>query len=197
MKHITHEMRKKAFAMMNDMKNDDKVGYLSIAHYYDAHKNNFMRMMDYPIDRTFSLREDICTVKEYNAFMDYLLEEWLSIGVQSEHSPVIYVDDIERMVGICLKLRICCISGRPNADLHHVDKIGMGNDRTKVDHSNYRRMPLAREFHIECHDIGQEAFNDKYHVVGVYSPYHNGEKDEIDAHLRKGKKLEDLIFEDS
>ena len=41
-------------------------------------------------------------------------------------------------------------------------------------------MPLCRELHIECHTIGQEAFNEKYHVVGVHSHYHNGTKDEVD-----------------
>ena len=111
--------------------------------------------------------------------------------LDTDHS--IHWIDIERMVAMCLKLKICCVSGRSDADIHHANKIGMGNDRTKVDHSNYRRMPLCRELHIECHAIGQEAFNAKYHVVGVYSHYHNGTKDEVDDHLRKGGKLTDYI----
>lgn len=190
MDYITHKQRMKAFAMMDEMK--DHVGYISLAHYYEAHKNHFSMLMDYKDDKKFSLATDKCTIREYDVFMDYLTEEWFTLGVQSDHSPLIYVDDVERYVGICLKMRVCCISGEPDADIHHVDRIGMGHNRHKVDHSLYRRMPLARRFHAECHDIGQEAFDAKYHLIGVYSNAWNGEKDVIDRHIAKGGTLGDI-----
>lgn len=49
----------------------------------------------------------------------------------------------------------------------------MGNNRDEVDNSKITRMALSREKHEECHRIGQEAFDRKYHVHGVLSNYHN------------------------
>jgi hypothetical protein len=51
--------------------------------------------------------------------------------------------------------------------LHHVDRIGMGNDRETVNDSEYRKMMLCAEKHNEVHNIGQLAFNEKYGVYGV------------------------------
>jgi hypothetical protein len=190
METISHKQRMKAFAMMDEMK--DHVGYISLAHYYEAHKNRFSELMDYKDGKKFSLATDKCNLREYDVFMDYLTEEWFALGVQSDHSPIIYVDDVERYVGICLKMRICCISNAPNADVHHCKAIGLGHNRHKVDHSKYPRMSLSRKYHTECHTIGQQAFEEKYHLVGVYSKAWNGEKDVIDRHIAKGGELEDI-----
>ena len=48
----------------------------------------------------------------------------------------------------------------------------MGSDRSTIDHSKYPRMALCRELHNECHQMGQEAFNRKYGVYGVYTNYY-------------------------
>jgi hypothetical protein len=45
--------------------------------------------------------------------------------------------------------------------LHHVDRIGMGNDRETVNDSEYRKMMLCAEKHNECHAMGQNLFNAK------------------------------------
>ena len=57
--------------------------------------------------------------------------------------------------------------GRPG-EIHHVDAIGMGRDRRRVDDRRMRKICLRREHHTEAHKIGQPAFMDKYHVHGIY-----------------------------
>ena len=48
-----------------------------------------------------------------------------------------------------------------------VDTIGMGNDRRKVDDSDYRKICLCRKHHTEAHNIGMIDFESKYKVYGI------------------------------
>lgn len=65
-----------------------------------------------------------------------------------------------------MKLKKCAICGR-EGEIHHVDTIGMGNDRRKVDDSDYRKICLCRQHHTEAHNIGMTEFESKYKVYGI------------------------------
>mgnify|MGYP005789002443 FL=1 len=58
----------------------------------------------------------------------------------------------------------CLICGQ-HADIHHIDTVGMGRDRTKVDHTKHRVMALCRIHHTEYHKIGPSEFCKKYHLT--------------------------------
>ena len=60
----------------------------------------------------------------------------------------------------------CAVCGK-HADLHHVDAVGMGNDRNEIHHLGRRVLPLCREHHIECHSIGSKFLMEKYHLEPV------------------------------
>lgn len=66
----------------------------------------------------------------------------------------------------CIKHRKCLICGR-HADINHVDEVGMGRDRTKVDHTQHRLCALCREHHTEWHQIGNTAFCHKYKITNL------------------------------
>lgn len=76
-----------------------------------------------------------------------------------------YVDDVESYVYMCLIHKKCAVCGR-RAELHHIDAIGMGNDRTKVEHLGREVMSLCREHHTEIHALGRTEFFGKYHFSG-------------------------------
>ncbi len=76
-----------------------------------------------------------------------------------------YVDDIEEYTYLCLIHRKCAVCGR-RAELHHLDAIGMGNDRNEVQHLGREVMSLCREHHMEFHTVGRPAFMSKYHLNG-------------------------------
>ncbi|ETA73239.1 putative HNHc nuclease [Ligilactobacillus equi] len=63
----------------------------------------------------------------------------------------------------CCKHRACCICGK-HADIHHLDVIGMGMDRTKVDHTKRHVLPLCRKHHGEIEQHGNEVFGQKYKI---------------------------------
>jgi len=62
-----------------------------------------------------------------------------------------------------VKFKKCIICGK-HADIHHLDAIGMGNNRKGYDDSNSRKIGLCREHHSEAHAIGVLKFQQKYHL---------------------------------
>lgn len=63
----------------------------------------------------------------------------------------------------CCRHRRCFECGK-HADIHHIDTIGMGGNRNKVDHTKRSVMALCRKHHQEIEQIGSEAFSQKYHI---------------------------------
>lgn len=155
---ITNAQRKKAYATIRDIA--DYTGYLP---------EQMKEIMKYEyIIRTgndyFSL--GTCTVDTAREFISMLLEFCLEQGIPLSDLAINRTDDIGRYLYYCIKNRVCAICGR-KGEIHHVDKIGMGNDRRTVDDSDYRKICLCRSHHTEDHAIGEKAFKEKYKVYGI------------------------------
>lgn len=59
----------------------------------------------------------------------------------------------------------CAVCGK-RGELHHIDAIGMGGDRTQVEHLGREVISLCREHHTEMHTVGKADFLAKYHLNG-------------------------------
>lgn len=66
----------------------------------------------------------------------------------------------------CCKHRKCAICGK-KSDIHHVNAVGMGSNRKKVDNRWREFLSVCRKHHVEVETIGNEAFFDKYKVKGI------------------------------
>lgn len=66
----------------------------------------------------------------------------------------------------CLRYRRCVICGKL-ADLAHMETVGMGRNRYKIDESQYHYMALCREHHTEQHTIGLTEFIQRYHIKPI------------------------------
>ena len=111
-------------------------------------------------DKIFSLSNaPMSLVAEYQRF---LIQFILANDVPVKRPLLEYVDDIEHYIYMCLIHKKCCICGR-KAELHHVDQIGIGNNRNEVEHEGRECLPLCREHHTEYHNTGKQTFFDKYH----------------------------------
>lgn len=111
-------------------------------------------------DKIFSLSNaPMSLVAEYQKF---LIQFIISNDVPVKRPLLEYVDDIEHYVYMCLIHKKCCICGK-RAELHHVDQIGIGNNRTEEEHEGRECLPLCREHHTEYHSIGKQTFFEKYH----------------------------------
>ena len=114
-------------------------------------------------DKIFSLSNaPMSLVAEFQRFLVAFI---LTHDVPTKRPLREYMDDIEAYTYLCLVRRKCAVCGR-RAELHHIDAIGMGNDRTEVQHEGREVMSLCREHHTELHTVGKAEFMAKYHLDG-------------------------------
>lgn len=155
---ITPDQRKKIFAIIKDIANNTGVDK---EYAREELTKKFIQETGHP---EFSLSN--CERQLASDFIEWLIEFAFEYGVELNEHPKNIIDDIEAYIRICNKRKICAICGRP-AEIHHVDTIGMGHNRNKVDDSDKRKIALCRKHHTEAHQIGWKEFSEKHHVVGV------------------------------
>ena len=155
---ITNEQRKKAYATIRDMA--EWTGYPPEI-MKEIMKYEFMIRTG---EEYFSLSD--CSVDLAREFISTLIEFSLEHGIQLSDLAINRTDDIGRYLYYCIKHKRCAVCGRPG-EIHHVDTIGMGNDRRHVDDSEYRKICLCREHHTEVHKIGISVFEEKHKVYGI------------------------------
>lgn len=114
-------------------------------------------------DQIFSLSNaPMSLVCAFQRFLVRFIVDW---DIPTKFSLLEMVDDVADYIYACLIHKKCCISGRV-AELHHVDRVGMGRDRTDILHEGMEALPLAREYHQEAHTMSDQEFFDKYHLPG-------------------------------
>ena len=157
-RHISADQRKKAYATINDIAAftgevpEVMKEWLKYLYIYRTGAEYF----------SFS-RCSMDTAREFiNVILDYALE----IGIPLMDFALDRTDDIGHYLYACLKLKKCAICGRPG-EIHHVDAIGMGNDRRTLDDSQHRKICLCHKHHIKAHTTGFESFSNKYKVYGI------------------------------
>ena len=159
---ITPDQRRKAYALMGEIA--AYTGYTTEEAKLTLKHEFVQKHMEALQKELFSLADcDVTTARE---FISYLIDFCLTFNVPTHQPLVALCDDLERYIYACLLCKKCCVCGK-RAELHHVDRIGMGNDRTKVTHIGRLCLPLCREHHMEVDQIGDEALCAKYHITPV------------------------------
>lgn len=114
-------------------------------------------------DKIFSLSNaPMSLIAAFQRFLVRFIVEW---DIPTSFSLLEMVDDVADYIYACLINKKCCITGRP-ADLHHVERVGMGRNREEIIHEGMEVLPLAREMHTEAHTMPDEDFFAKYHIPG-------------------------------
>lgn len=157
-RHISAEQRKKAYATIRDIA--DYTGYLPEEQKEWLKYHHMIRTGD----SYFSLSN--CSMEMAREFINTILEFALEEGIPLSENAIERTDDIGRYLYYCIIHKKCAICGR-GGEIHHEDTIGMGNDRKKVDDSNYRKICLCREHHTIAHQMGVIRFRQMYKVYGI------------------------------
>lgn len=159
---ISAEQRRKAWALMTE-----------IAAYQGQDKEDVYREQSaaFSIKNFESLQGHLfhlstATVSEARAFITLLIEIIIEYGIPTKEPLYGLCDDLERYTYACLMNKKCAVCGR-KTELHHVDHVGMGYNRREINHIGMRCLPLCREHHMEAHNIGQTAFDAKYHLEPI------------------------------
>jgi len=158
---ITAEQRKKIYAMLGELA--DFVG-----DFPEIVKKTMK--WEFRLQRLEKMAEDFslsdCSVELASEFIDFLVELIIAWEVSLKTPLIELCEDIRKYVYTCLKYKKCAVCGR-NADLHHVDQVGMGYNRKEIVHEGMRALPLCRKHHTEAHTIGKTDFMAKYHLEPI------------------------------
>lgn len=112
----------------------------------------------------FSLANvDMTTAREY---INYLIDFCFKWSVPTREALIDRTEDIGKYLYACLYHKKCIVCNA-DAELHHVDHVGMGFDREQIIHLGLRAEAVCRKHHTEAHTIGQNTFDEKYHVYGI------------------------------
>jgi hypothetical protein len=114
--------------------------------------------------RLYHLSESSMT--EARDFISFLLDQCMEMDIPLSRPAAELTDDIQHYVYQCTLHRKCAVCGR-KAELHHVDRVGMGRNRQEIDHEGMRALPLCREHHHEAHEHGDAALMTKYHLEPI------------------------------
>ena len=154
---ITPQQRRKAFALIGEIA--EYVGD-NTEDVKEERKHDFLREHAEGLEKEmFSLSN--CSVTRAREFIEYLIKFILRHDIPTHVPLAELADDVDQYVYSCLIYKKCAACGA-KAELHHVDTVGMGNNRNKVEHLGRRCLPLCRKHHEEAHQMGDEAFA-KYH----------------------------------
>lgn len=157
-RRITPDQRRKIYATIRDI--SDYTGDPPEAAK-EWQKYRYIEMSGKPY---FSLSD--CSVTTAREFINSLMDFCLYNGIMLTESGLMRTDDINIYLIQCIIYTRCCICGKP-ADIHHMDAIGMGNDRRTYDDSQNEIIALCREHHTLAHSLGRQRFMERYKVYGI------------------------------
>ena len=99
-------------------------------------------------------------------FITHLIDFCVTNAIPCKVSLLEQCEDIEKYLYACVANRRCAVCGK-KADIHEVERVGMGRDRRKMHHLGQLVEPLCRQHHQEVDQMGQKSFDEKYHLQGI------------------------------
>ena len=157
-REISAEQRRKVFALVRDIA------------AWSGHEPEYIRMFttfDYRLKsgiEPFSLSDcDMTTAREY---ISYLIDFCFTHAVPTKDTLLNQTDDIGKYLYQCIEHRRCAVCNA-KADIHHINAVGAGRDRSAISHIGLEAMALCRNHHIEAHKSGDKSFCEKYHIYGI------------------------------
>lgn len=160
---ITPDQRKHIYALFQDYVEYAGVPLDAVEAYF---KYNFM--IDFDLSEFPSLSRNAMSMTLASEFISYLIDYYIQNDIPFRKQQFYLTTDTSKMLYALTMKRICWVTGKPNADIHHAENlVAMGRDRNKVDHTKSTFMCLSREAHTEIHQIGLKEFCQKYHVKPI------------------------------
>ena len=116
---------------------------------------------------SLSPNNENCASRELASdFIEWLVNLCVENAIPCTDTLLNRAEDVQRYVYACVANRRCAICGR-KADIHEVETVGSGRNRSKIGHVGQLVEPLCREHHQEVGSMGQKSFDEKYHMQGI------------------------------
>lgn len=186
---IRPQQRKLFFALLNDI----MVWSVTPKDFLkDLFYNQYSIMYD---GKEISLsNQSQCSVTDGNNLLDLVIDFMFEWNVPFKEGYKLLPRNEEYYLFECCRHRVCCVCGKP-AIVHHVEgsRVGIGGDRTKVDHTKRHVLALCEHHHDLIHTMPESEFGRLFHIpvdgveldfktlkrIGVrgdYSAYQNNER---------------------
>lgn len=157
-RRISPDQRKKTYALIHDV--CDYLGYPDDA--MEAwFKYQFIQKKGI---EWFSLSD--CSMSLAASFLTFILDICFKQDIPFRTKTWDMIPTDYHLTLQCLKHRKCVICGK-RAQFAHVNAVGMGVNRNKVDHRQRYVMPLCVNHHTEQHNKGIDSFINYYHIKPV------------------------------
>ena len=159
---ITPDQRKHIYALLNDY-----VEYTGVP--LDATEAHFKYqfMIEHDMDELPSFKRNVMSLSMASEFISYLIDYCIQNDIPFRKQQFYLTTDTSNMLYALAMKRICWICGKQHSELAHVEAVGAGRDRRKIDHTQHHFMMLCRDHHAEQHQIGIETFMQKYHIKPI------------------------------
>lgn len=154
----TDEQRKHFYALIKDI--SDHTGE---APWVIKLRMKYLYMIAHDKTKEPSLARNKMSKKDARLLIQTVIDFALEHDIPLRGNYLPYFEE-KQFFELTLK-RMCWVCGR-HGDLHHVQAVGMGRDRSKIDHTKHEFMCLCRHHHQETHQVGQETFMKKYSLQG-------------------------------
>lgn len=157
---ITIDQRKKIYATIRDIS------------YFLGDEPEFLKEhLKYDYCATtgedhFSLSN--CSISTAREFINHIIDFILKWDIPLTEIALNRTDDIDRYLYVSILYKKCALCGKPG-EIHHAldDRIGMGNDRRKVNHVGRKAVCLCRIHHTMLHSMSEKEFYDKYKIYPI------------------------------
>ena len=138
---------------------------------------------------SLSPNNENCASRELASdFIEWLVNLCVENAIPCTDTLLNRAEDVQRYVYACVANRRCAICGR-KADIHEVETVGSGRNRSKIGHVGQLVEPLCREHHQEVGSMGQKSFDEKYHMQGIRLDEHLCEILKWQKNARKERRL--------
>lgn len=158
---LSDKQRKTCYALLREISNYTGMG---ADHTKEWMKLKFIAEdLNETAEQIFSLSN--APMSLVCAFQRFLVRFILDWDIPCSFPLLNFVDDVQDYIYSCLIAKKCCITGKP-AQLHHIDRVGMGRDRDDILHEGMEALPLCAEKHQEAHTMSDQEFFGRYHLPG-------------------------------
>ena len=159
---ITNEQRRHIYALLGDF--SDYTGYTleSVESLFKVKFMHFEMMDELPSFGTNRMTKTMA-----GKFIEYLIIWYIQNGIPFRKDQIYLPRESSNYIYWATMNRLCIICGKPHAQIAHYEAVGMGRDRTKVDHTKHHVLALCSNHHQEQHAIGWTYFMKKYLVKPI------------------------------
>ena len=159
---ITSEQRKHLYALFGDV-----AEYIGLPLDAVEAERKYQFMQDELMDEFPSLANNKMKKTTASRFIEHTIMYCIDNDIPFRKENWYLDEATSKMLFALTMKRICWICGKEQSQIAHVEAVGAGRNRKKIDHTKHHLMCLCHSHHVEQHQMGINHFIDKYHIKPI------------------------------